>query len=530
MAVMQSLFETAHGREPGDLMIRNVRILDVFTERLYPGSLLMKHGRIAAVTDRPELSAKETFDGQDMVALPGFIDAHFHIDSTLVTPAALSAAIVPRGTTTLFAEVLDFAFEHGLDGVKKLLKRREELPYRMFLAAPGKVAPTDVAVEMLNHWEDIASLGELAQKTAEKGETEIFQKILLAREKNKIVSGHVIRTDAQGMDPFAVLGYDDEHNTDTYEETLDRLRFGMKKILRYGSINNGIDPIIRGVVRDGLPTESLMFAADDIYIHDLVRRGHVDNMIQLSIDLGLNPIKAIKIATINAARHFRMDHLLGSVTPGRYGDIVLVESLEKIQPCAVFHNGGLVAMNGTLTAVPDIDYSDLIQDVKPGLQQLDESVFDFGPEDRRTFLYTAGNWDKIQKEPCDIPESAKGVPINLTDDVLPYYRIGRYANGGIRKVERVLLHGFGLKKGAIATFFTQEGQAINVTGTNTEDMLLAVQEVDRHPGGMAVVADGKVLMSFPQPIGGMLSDRNCKEAAAALERLDAVSYTHLQSA
>lgn len=515
---MKRLVETARGQREGDLLIKNAQILDVFTERLFNGAILIKDGKIAAITNQPHHHAKEVFDAQNMIALPGFMDAHFHLDFPLVTPAELAKAIVPHGTTAMLCEILDFAAINGLEGVKGLIRNADKLPYRCFLAAPGKVAPKMIAEEMLK-WEQTVCLGEMAQPLLESCEPDELHKIELTKQARKVLSGHAINREEKDMDIFGILGFDDEHNTDTYDEALARMRFGMKKIVRLNGAYNAIASIIGGAIKNNIPTDEMLFAVDDIYVHDIFRHGHIDTMIQQTIEVGLNPIKAIKIATINPARHFRIDHLIGSITPGRFADMVFIKELNQIQPIYVFQNGKLVAEENKLISPVHIDYSDMIEPRAHGIQNLREENFFFTPEEAKTTLFHIADGKKIHAETFDARLRNTSFFFDEERDIVPYYKIQRYKGPDSRKYVKCFFHGLGLKDGAMATTFEQRGAAIGVLGTNPKDILCASQEADKHPGSIVLSRDGKVIEMLSLPIGASISNMTAETVAEQLNKM-----------
>ena len=514
---MQGLIAVAKGKKEGDILIRNVRILDVFTEQVFQGEILISDGKIASITSQPHHRAREYFDAGGMIAMPGFMDCHFHLDFPLVTPAQLSHAIVPHGTTSMLCEILDYAALNGLEATKDFVRDTDRLPYRCFWAAPGKVAPKFIAEAVLD-WENCIALGEMAQGLTEVGTPDELHKIELSRRKGKVISGHVVKRQPEELDVYAILGYDDEHNTDTYEETVARMRFGMSKIIRINGAYDAAKSIITGAIRDHIPTDQMLFAVDDVYIHELFRSGHIDKVIQRCIDLGLPPIKAIKIATINAARHFRLDHILGSVTPGRYADLVLVEELDQIKPKVVFQNGRKVAENGRLIVPVDIDYSDLRSQSVPGLEKLREESLLFTPEEQSTHRFTITNGQPLSVEPYTVPQS--GFYCRGEEDELPFYRIARYPSFGERRIDKKVLRGTGIRGGALALSFEQGGSAISVTGDNLEDILLAAHDVDQYPGCISVAAAGQITARFPLMLGGSISELDAFSAADSFEALE----------
>lgn len=516
---MQELLAVSQGRKEGDLLVRDVQILDVFTETVFAGDILIYEGRIASIQKNVLHKAKEVMEGKGLIAVPGFIDAHFHLDFPLVTPAELAKAIVPRGTTAMVCEILDFAALNGLESTKILVKDAELLPYRCYWAAPGKVAPKFITEEILG-WENTVALGEMAQGLVESAKPDELDKICQARRKGKVISGHVIRRSAEEMETFAILGYADEHNTDTFEETLDRMRYGMSKIVRMNGVYHAADSIITGCLQNGIPTDKLMFSADDVYVHEVFRSGHIDSMVQRCIELGLPAAKAIKMATLNAACHFGLEQDVGSITPGRFADVVFLKSLETIRVEKVIQNGRLVCEDNRLTHFCPVDYSALEKKAEPGLINFSDGEFLFKGKECVTTCYTLLDNTPVQINTKILPTDGAQFPFCPQEDELPFYRIERYPTFGKRKVDKKLVKGTGIRKGAVALSFEQGGSAISAVGASPKDLFVAVKEADKHAGALLVVVDGVVEALLSLPIGGCLSALDAYAASAVLENLE----------
>ncbi|RYD06956.1 hypothetical protein N752_01305 [Desulforamulus aquiferis] len=318
----------ASGHEAADMYIGNVKIVDVYTESIFAGSLVIKNGKIVAINPDWPVEAKVVLDGKGRFAVPGFMDAHIHIEPTLLSPEALASVIVPWGTTTLFADPMEIANVAGLAGVEALLNNIDELPYRIYIQVSSRV-PTAPGLETTGGVLGVgevselldsnisASLGELDPSKILSVKEEYLAKIISARNKGKVTNGHAIGLSWNKLNVYAAAGLSDDHESVTYEELFERLRLGIKALIREGSTERNVEALVKGVVEHNLPIENLLFCTDDKHVNDIAREGHISYNVQKSIQLGLDPIKAIKMATINIAKHFRVDHLLGALTPGR---------------------------------------------------------------------------------------------------------------------------------------------------------------------------------------------------------------------
>lgn len=511
----------ASGEDKADLHITNLQIVDVFTETVFPGSMVIKNGRIAAVNPSWEVKAGNVFDAGGRYAVPGFMDAHVHIEPTLLTPQALASVIVPWGTTGMFVDAMEIANVAGISGLQALLSNIEELPYRIYLEVSSRVPTAPglettggelglVEVEDLLKMDISASLGELDPSKILGIREEYLAKVLSARAQGKIANGHAIGLNWDQLNVYATAGLSDDHESVTYEELFERLRLGIKPLIREGSTERNVEALVKGVIENNLPTENLMFCTDDKHVIDIAREGQISYNIQKSIDLGLEPIKAIKMATINIAKHFRLDHLLGALTPGRYADFVLLDSLSEIKPVYVFKDGKIVAESGKLTQEISGD----------GFPEFLNSTIKLSPNlTPRHFVVSAkGKSAKVQvinlypdqiinfatQEWLEICEGE--VKPFLDKDILKLAVVERYGKNG--RVGVSFVRGFNLKSGALGSSVSHDHHNLVIVGTNDEDMHIAAQEIARTQGGLVAVQDGQVLGVLPLPIGGLMSPQS----------------------
>lgn len=536
VATLAQELRVALGEEPADLYITNLKIIDVFTETIYSGNMVIKNGRIAAINPSWEVKADHVFNAEGRYAVPGFMDAHIHIEPTLLTPQALASVIVPWGTTVLFVDAMEIANVAGIKGLEALISHSDELPYRIYLEIPSRV-PTAPGLETtggvlgveevkeLLRSNQAASLGELDPSKILGVREEYLAKIISAREQGKVANGHAIGLNWDQLNVYAAAGLSDDHESVTYEELVERLRLGIKALIREGSTERNVEALVRGVVEHHLPTENLLFCTDDKHVTDIAAEGHISYNIQKSIDLGLDPIKAIKMATINTSKHFRLDHLFGAITPGRYADFVLLDDLKTIKPVYVFKEGQIVAQEGKLTT-----------EVKPERfpEFLMETVHlssNFKPADfavkaqRKSAKVNVINLypDQIINNKTEewLNIDSEQVQVDTEHDILKLAVVERYGKNG--QVGVGYVRGFKLKSGALASSVSHDHHNIVIVGTNDQDMYLAAQEIARHQGGFAAVQDGKILGVLPLPIGGLMSPLPAEKVMEQLTSLNQVA-------
>jgi len=510
----------AYDREPLDLLVKDVQLVDVYSSGIVATNIGVKNGRVVTISSTlPKLPPLAVIDGEHKYAVPGLIDAHVHIETTLLTPLALAEVIVPRGTTTMLIDPMEISNVAGLDGLLAFIEGIDLLPYRIFIEVSSRV-PTAPGLETTGGALGVAeterlldldaavSLGELDPAKIDTLSDEHLLKIIAAHRRGKIANGHAIGLSGSALQAYAAAGLNDDHECVTFEELRDRLALGMGVMVREGSSERNVDELISGVVKHGTDTRNLMFCTDDKHTSDIRAEGHINYNVNRAIELGLNPLEAIRIATLNTAQHFHIDHLLGSIAPGRYADFILAPSIEHIEPERVFVDGELVAQERRLIVdVPRIDYPDnLRHTVKLHHKLVDD---DFA---------IRSNGDSIRARvidliPGQIVNNASEATLAVKDgdilpdiehDVLPMFCVERYGKNG--NIGRGLIHGFGLKRGAIAGSVSHDHHNIVVVGVDKRDMRVAAEALAEAQGGFVVVDDGAVLAILPLPLCGLMSE------------------------
>ncbi|ABO51275.1 Adenine deaminase [Desulforamulus reducens MI-1] len=533
VASLAEELRVAAGQEPADLYIKNIQIVDVYTETIFSGSLVIKNGKIVAVNPGWEVEAKEVFDGKGRFAVPGFMDAHIHIEPTLLSPEALASVIVPWGTTTLFADPMEIANVAGLKGVEALLNNTENLPYQIYIEVPSRV-PTAPGLEttggvlgvkevdQLLQSNISASLGELDPSKILSIKEEYLAKIVSARANGKVANGHAIGLNWDQLNVYATAGLSDDHESVVFQELFERLRLGIKALVREGSTERNVEALVKGAIEQNLSTENLIFCTDDKHVNDIVREGHISFNVQKAIALGLNPIKAIQMATINTAKHFRLDHYLGALTPGKVADIVLLDDLVEIKPAYVFKNGKLVAQGGKLTQQIEISqYPAFLNETVKLPPNLAPTSFALPSQGNRCKVNVINLYpDQIINFASQEWLNVAGgeVQVNTNEDILKLAVVERYGKNG--SVGVGFVRGFKLKAGALASSVSHDHHNIVIVGTNDQDMDLAAREIARHQGGLVAVENGQVIGVLPLPIGGLMSSLPAEQVMSQIDQLN----------
>lgn len=531
----KTLIETALGKQPLDLLINNIQVVNVYTGRIEPGAIGIQGGRI--VTPYADgYDARKIIDGGGRFAMPGFFDTHVHIDSTLVTPENLSYLIVPHGTTTMLVDPMEISNVAGLKGFKALKNSRERLPYHIFWEVSSRV-PTAPGLETTGgvlgleevreilRWPETVSLGELDPSKVLGMSDEHLLKVEAAQEMGKICNGHAVGRVGRELTAYACGGLSDDHECVGYAEALTRLQLGMAVLIREGSTERNLELILKGIVADGFYTSPhLMLCTDDKHPDEILEEGHIDFMVNRAIELGVPPVTAIQMATINAAKHFRIEHLVGSLTPGRWADIILADDLQCIVPGDVYVKGQHVAQNGQLIVTPPAsDYPEwAYQTVKVsrGKQAVDFALTAEGDKANVWVidLYPDQIINKRMQAELQVVNGA--VMPDLSRDILKLAVVERHGKNG--NIGITFVRGFGLQNGALASSVAHDHHNIIVAGTNDADMAACVQAIEEMQGGLAVASGGEVLGKLALPIAGLMSAAPVETIIESLSEINAI--------
>ncbi len=534
---VHDIFDVVHGKKEADLLIKNIQILDVHGETVYGGSLLIYRGRIVALSpDEDQIQVKEVFDGQGLYAIPGLIDAHLHFESQLAHPTALGEAMVPNGTTTIFAECLDLigsAGEEGLEAFRMLFKDYEKLPYRVFAFAPGKKVPAHITEEILKE-EPVIGLGEFEHFSYSSGNEEDFQKAAWLRERGGFQNSHwgITTLSDLELNYLPAIGSTNNHDVWNGDDIAKSIRYGYSTQIKFGvGSSEVIKTLLRAIVDRKFPTDNFCLCSDNISIDRLTKMGHMDWIISLCVEMGIPPIKAIKMASYNTAKYFRMDDQIGSLTPGRWADIVLTDSLSVIEPKYVFKSGELIAKDRTLLKHTEIGYDGMVTKGVPGLDDLRPEQLDLRPIEvsadgtqAKVLLfdvYGRGH-AKFYQEVWVPYVDGKVVPELDGEKLARISVVKRYpAAGEERHIVNGLFKGVYVERGAVSTSFPAPTPYMVVVGQESSEMYACLTAVDQYSGACIVTEDQTAKAIFPIEIYGMMANMPVEELRATSAKIDA---------
>ena len=499
--------------------------MNVFTGEVEPGNVAICRGRIAGVGDYHQ--AKEVLDLRGRYLAPGLIDGHVHLESSMLDVAQYARAVVPRGTLAVVTDLHEIANVCGLDGMRYVMDFARRLPLELFLMAPSCVPAThletsgaSLGIEELRQvlrWKGCIGLGEVMNFPGVIGGDEgVLSKIDLAR--GKVADGHAPGVSGQNLSAYIAAGIYSDHESVSLAEAGEKLRQGMFIMIREGSSEKNLEALLP-LVTDKTYKRCL-FVVDDRSCVDLLRDGDVDAVVRKAIASGLEPVRAIQLATINTAEYFRLDRL-GAVAPGYQANLIVISDLPGLQIDMVFYQGRLVAREG----------KPLFSAHKPGGRGLTDTVNikPFGMEALR--LMAAGDVEPvIEIVPGQIITRKRLEKVRVVDgvvmpdvnrDILKLVVVERHKATG--NIGLGLVTGFGLKEGALASSIAHDSHNIVAVGTNDEDIFTAVREIEGLQGGLVAAAGGKVLASLALPIAGLLSEEPLEVVVAKLDKLEQVA-------
>lgn len=523
---INTLIDCGLGRQMCDLVLRNVQLVNVCSKEIYKTDIYIKDERIVSVHPGTQLCAAEEIDCGGKYALPGFIDAHVHLSSSMVNPEAFAQAIVPKGTTTICADFMEIANVTGAPVVDIMLQNSDNLPYRIAIEVPTRVptAPglettgdviTAEQVKRFLQYEETVALGEIAPSKILYRTDDDIQKICDALNCGKIVNGHAVGCTPQQINVYASAGVTDDHECVEWEEALERLRCGMFVFIREGSAERNLPMFVENALKLGYSFENTCFCTDDKHLHDIKNEGHINHNVNLAIKLGVDPVTAIAMATYNAAKHFRMDADIGSITPGRYADIILCDDINNIQPQSVYFKGVKVFEDGKMP-VKQIErsYPDWIKDTVKFKNPITAKSFELkapqGASQVTVRLPQLVDDQIINVETTAVlPVIDGAVMCDESQDIMKMAVVERYGKNG--NIGVYFVKGFTLKKGAVAYSMSHNHQNICAIGASDADIAVAVNTIGEMHGGLVTVIDGKVICKMPLAIAGLMSEETCAD-------------------
>jgi adenine deaminase len=496
----------------------------------------VKGARIAAIGDYEPLVGPESvvIDADQFYAHPGLIDGHIHIESTMLDPVEFARVVLPRGTTAVMIDPHEIANVLGVEGVRLMIARTENIPLKVYVQVPScvpstadletagaEIGPKEVG-KMLR-WPRIVGLGEVMNYPGVlSGDRNLHLMIEETQRGRKVVEGHAPGLVGRQLSGYLSAGISGDHESTTEEELVEKLRLGCVVEVREGSTSHNLSTLIRAIKSHNLGSRHAVLVSDDRHAADLMKLGHMDHNVRRAIEEGMDPIDAISMATLNTAEHFRVDDEIGGIAPGKRADIVLTRDLSSMKSETVVADGRIVAKDGILVTemvsprfLPrSLRTVHLKRQIKPSDFVLKTNTRN--GTTRVVVIETSG--EILTKKTCqEVAVRDYQIQSDLERDVLKIAVIERHKRTG--HIGCGFVKGFGLKAGSISSSVAHDSHNICVVGTNDSDMAAAVNEIARIQGGQVAVKDGKILAELALPFAGLMSTRPIGEVNKAEGRL-----------
>ncbi|UCD53872.1 MAG: adenine deaminase [Dehalococcoidia bacterium] len=522
---LSRLLSVAKGETPADLILANTRVVNVFSGEVEPGNVAICGDSIAGVGDYHQ--AKKVLDLGGRYLAPALINGHTHLESSMLDVGQYARAVVPRGTLVVVTDLHEIANVCGLDGIRYVLDCARRLPLDLFLMAPSCVPATSLetsgasiepeAIGRLLKWRGCIGLGEVMNFPGVlSGDEDVLRKLDLTR--GKVIDGHAPGLGGKDLNAYIAAGIVSDHESTSLEEAGEKLRRGMYVMIREGSSEKNLDALLP-LVTDKTYKRCL-FVVDDRSCLDLLRDGDIDAVVRKAIRRGLDPVRAIQLATINPAEYFRLDGL-GAIAPGYQANLIVIDGLSDLSVEMVFYRGRLVAREGKpLFPLPRAAASGLANTVN--IKPFNVEALRLSPSGATMPVIEVVPGQIITRKRMERVEVSDGVIVSDTGrDILKLVVVERHRATG--NIGLGLVKGFGLKRGALASSIAHDSHNIVAVGADDNDIFVAIKEIERLNGGLVVAAGGRVLASLALPIAGLLSDEPLETVVDKLEKLEQIA-------
>lgn len=508
---LRKLILTGKGAVEADLVIKNCKVINVFTGTIQEGDIAISDGQIAGIG---QYSGKTEVDAGGRYAAPGFIDGHIHIESAYVSPEELGRLLVPHGGCTIIADPHEIVNVMGIKGLDYMMKAAEntkmDIKYMLPSCVPatpfehaGLILGADKMEEPIQR-ENILGLGEFMNfPGVVNADDDTLDKLMTAKNAGKLIDGHSPGLSGKDLTAYACTRIQNDHECGTVEDMQTRLSLGMYVLLREGSACHDLRRLLKGVTPEN--SRRCLLCSDDRQPKTILTEGHLDNHLRMCVEEGIDAVTAIRMATLNAAECFRL-YDRGAIAPGYRADVVLLDDLTQFHVHKVWIQGELVAEEGTY--LPSYDVQD-ISEVKNSIHLKDFSAekFKMNLKSNHVHVITIQPGGVVtKKETAYITTENGEFVFSPEQDIVKVAVVERHQMTG--NVACGFLKGYGIKKGAVALSIAHDSHNIIVTGVNDEEMAFAVEKLAEQNGGIVLVSNGEVIESMPMPIAGIMSDQS----------------------
>ena len=516
----QRIIAAAAGREPADLVLKNATYVNVFSNELCHGDIAVAEGLIVGMG---EYSGAVEVDVSGKIVLPGFVDAHIHLESSLVSPTEFAKAVLPHGTTTVITDPHEIANVMGTDGIEYMLQATEDLPVDVRFMLPSCVPATPLdesganldyrAIDSFYDHPRVQGLAEMMNFVGTiNGDPQVVEKIVASQAHHKKIDGHAPDLSGADLNAYIAAGVYSDHECSTCQNALEKLQLGQFIMIREGTAAQNLRALLPLLNQQYY--SRCMFATDDKHPLDLLQGGHIDYIIREAIACGVDPIIAIKVASHQAARYFLMNNK-GAIAPGYLADLVVFDNFRHFNIQEVYKRGRCVFADGEVLPFD-------APAVEPSLSRRAHETFRIAPVTPQQLA--AGDLPVIGIVPGEIitQNLGRAAAPDPTHDILKIAVAERHHGTG--HIGLGYIKGYGLRQGAVATSFAHDSHNIIAVGADDADLAFAINRIAEMQGGTVVVHEGKVIAELPLPVAGLMSDAPLEEVNDLLEQAKAAAH------
>lgn len=526
-ARLKDFIKKSQATSKAEIVLKNGNIINVFTGEIIKADIAIDSGIIIGIGN---YAGQKEIDLEDKYISPGFIDSHVHIESSMSSPSEFAKIIVPKGVTTIIADPHEIANVKGIQGIEYIINDSKSLPLDVYIMLPSCVPATDFEnsgaileaedLKLLKDNESILGLGEMMNYPGViNGDDKVIDKLILF--KDKIIDGHGPMISGKDLNAYIMGGIKTEHECSTIDEVNDRLRLGMHILIRQGSAAKDLKNIISAVNKDNL--RRFMFCTDDKHPEDLIKEGTIDFNIKLAIKSGIEAVDAIKMATINSAECYGLKDI-GAIAPGYKADLVVIDNLDDFNILKVFKDGKLVGQdNKALFKTKEYIARNLMNSVN--IKRVKKQDIQIKMETNKANVISVRENSLITEKAVREVSLSDGCFQYSDEDILKLVIVERHkatGNIGVGLIENIRL-----KNGAIGSTIGHDSHNIIVVGDNDEDILAAIDQLEKIGGGITIVSNGQVIKSLELEIGGLMTSKPIEETNNTLKEMIHISYERL---
>jgi adenine deaminase len=518
---ISALIKVARGEEPASLLLRNARVVNVFSGEIEETGVAITHSRIIGLGN--DYPAQRVIDLNGKYIAPGLIDAHVHVESAMVPPFEFARAVVPHGTTSVIIDPHEIANVLGVEGIRYMLEASKYTPFSVYVMVPSCVPATNLETnggilrwsDLIRFKEDpwVIGLGEMMNYPGVLNRDESVLDKLRAFSDRRI-DGHAPGVSGRDLEGYVAAGIASDHECTTVEEAREKIHLGMRVMIREASNARNLKTLLPVITPKN--ARRILFVTDDRFPADLIDDGHIDFMVRTAIREGLDPVTAIQIVTLNAVEYFNL-HDRGAIAPGRRADLIIFDNFEKFTIEQVYRGGQLVARNGrTLPQEMPARHPEVRNTMNVDWSRVDLRLPANGHHRVRVIDIIPDQIVTRQSTHAARIESGNAVA-DPARDLLKLAVIERHQATG--NVGLGFVHGLKLKRGAIGSSVAHDSHNIIVAGTDDDDLMTAARAIAAMQGGLVAVANGEVLARVPLPIAGLMSDQPIERVRSQMDQL-----------